>query len=231
MTEESSLKKALPSLLLITITIVLPIISSGLVLLKALENGQGLYELSIWHWGLLALIAGILMGLAILPSSVPLIAGAYYLGYKWFLFYLPAYFLALSIGFFMARFIENGTLLKLAESRPKWKAQITRLQGRSFAMVIMAKFSPVLPFAFLNVVCALAGIRYRTFIAASMIGMLPRALLLTYVAYNGNSMVQLLENTSPAVKWEALGLFIVSTVGMVFIWNRSNRKKSLIKTE
>jgi len=80
-----------------------------------------------------------------------------------------------SLTFWIGRSIERKYLDQLIQGR--WKDVSDKLEHNGFITVLFLRVIPIVPFEILNYLCGLSRIRYRDFFCATLLGMIPSAVL------------------------------------------------------
>jgi uncharacterized membrane protein YdjX (TVP38/TMEM64 family) len=113
---------------------------------------------------LLTLAAGFLFGVVVgtITVSVGSVAGA-------------------SAAFFVGRFLARGWVESWVAKNPKFRAIDHAVGEQGFKIVLLTRLSPVFPFIFLNYAFGLTRVRFRDYLLASWIGMLPGTVMYIYI--------------------------------------------------
>jgi len=113
---------------------------------------------------LLTLAAGSLFGVVLgtITVSVGSVAGA-------------------SAAFFVGRFVARGWVEKRVARNPRFRAIDQAVGEKGFKIVLLTRLSPVLPFTLLNYAFGLTQVRFRDYLLASWIGMLPGTVMYIYI--------------------------------------------------
>lgn len=98
----------------------------------------------------------------------------------------------------IARFVGAGLLSRAGQ---RADLVVARLQRAGFKTLLMLRLVPVFPFAILNYGAGLAGIRYRDFIPATLLGITPATFV---VAYSADALV-----SGAMTKGEALERLVI----------------------
>lgn len=89
------------------------------------------------------------------------------------------------VGAFIAFSLARGRLRSWVEGKVRGNTHfevIDKVVGeKGFKIVTLLRLSPVFPFAFLNYALGLTGVRARSYVLASFLGMLPATFLYTYI--------------------------------------------------
>ncbi len=172
----------------------LPILSStGItVLLLYFENELLLW--SFWQWLLLYLGVSLLMGFALMPTTLMAFLTGYFLGLEATPLMVVSYLIAAYIGYNLGLFLEGKNLHKNLLEKPKVHRFLSSLKEKSWRLIILVRLSPVLPFAVTNLVFSTIRFPMKTFLIGSLLGMLPRTLFAIYIGTKAKTLRSLLEN-------------------------------------
>ena len=117
-----------------------------------------------------------------LPGSVIAMSAGYVYG-LWM--GSPLALLGLSLGAFAAfmngRWLVRGWVFSMLESHPRLKALDQAVYSRSFLIVFLTRLSLVIPFNVLNYVYGVTGVKKIPYVVATLLGMIPPAVLWTYL--------------------------------------------------
>jgi uncharacterized membrane protein YdjX (TVP38/TMEM64 family) len=133
-------------------------------------------------------IFAIFMAFSILPNSFIAFFGAFFLGFVAIIPFSISYIFALILGFVIAKKIDRGNFSKSLQTYPKIKQFLEALQDNEILLVLTARFSPIFPFALMNQILYSTKVNFTTYLWASVLGMLPRALLMTYIGAEAASL-------------------------------------------
>ncbi|MEL6589684.1 MAG: VTT domain-containing protein, partial [Bacteroidota bacterium] len=98
-------------------------------------------------------------------------------------------------------------------------------------LLVMARLSPALPFAMSNILLGQISLSWKTYIGATMLGMLPRSLLSFWIGMQISDLLGYLESSEsvPLERWIVLGLLLVSSLALSIllgrIWRRLGKKQ------
>jgi uncharacterized membrane protein YdjX (TVP38/TMEM64 family) len=138
---------------------------------------------SLGFWGPLFYIAIYVVACVLcLPGSLLTIGAG-------FLFGLVLGTFTVSIGstlgagaaFLLARTLLRDWVTRAVSHRPEFQAIDAAVAKEGFKVVLLTRLSPVLPFNLLNFAFGLTKVSLRDYLLASWIGMLPGAVLYTYI--------------------------------------------------
>ena len=200
-----------------------PLLGSAAVLGLLYERTTLLQNLSLSQSLLYFVVAGLTMALALTPTTFVAIISGYYFGWAGLPGMVAAYALAAALGYELARRLDHGKLRTLLHHFPKADAVLAELQTQSWSLIILTRLSPVLPFALMTFVLAIVGVARRRFLAASVLGMLPRSLFFYWLGTKAQDVLALLRNPDEGTlsKLVLVGLVIASLFGLYFVFNRA----------
>lgn len=182
-------------------------------------------------WLFLLLASCFTMGFALTPTTFIALLSGFFLGWKAAPYVVIAYTAASLIGYHLTHFIDNGTFLQTIKQLPgKKSSQIEQffkgLQGNQFGIIVMARISPVLPFAIMNVVLPVAGVNLKNFLIAGTLGMLPRTLFFIWVGSQAQELRTLIEegNTDITSQLVFVVLLAISLIGLFYYGKKILKK-------
>ena len=205
----------------------------------------GLVALS-FAWLLLPLKAWILTfgewarGLG--PAGLALISAAYVVGtvlavpgfpmtlavaviYGWWA--LPISFLgglsAAVISFLAARHFARNLVKRLLDRHPALKAVDSVARDETFKTILLARLTPVTPFALENYAFGLTGVRFGSFMLASAVGIVPGTILTVWVGVIGRTAAQ---GEASIVSWSLLIVGLAAGV-ILSVWMTRKAKQKL----
>jgi len=192
----------------------MPILGSTLLILN--------YEaMSIWQadsildFGVYTLFAAILMGFALLPTTLTALASGFFIGWKGLPFLILAYSLASVIGYFFGKRSNAGMLEILFSKNPSLKAELESRQSKEGSLVFFVRISPIIPFAISSFIFASMNISLRKVLIYGIPGMLPRTLIAFATGVLASSFLLAQESMSSPLQWGiGLVLLIFGGVGI-----------------
>ena len=182
-----------------------------------------------WAWLYLALITAVTMGLALTPTTFVALISGFLLGWQGLMAVLVAYPAAALLGRAVGRWLwQRGQELP-GLSAPRYQRFLTQLSRDPWRTLIFARLSPVLPFALSNLLLAQVAIRPGIYVAATMVGMLPRTLAAVLTGMNAREIWSLLqgESAAPGQRLLTLGLLLFSSIGLLWLGQRAWRRSGL----
>jgi uncharacterized membrane protein YdjX (TVP38/TMEM64 family) len=174
-----------------------------------------------------AFVAGyVVAAVLVVPGSILTLAAG-------FVFGLPLGVVLVSIGsvagagcaFLVARHLARDWIAARIEKSPRFKAFDSATRHEGFLIVFLARLSPLFPFNLMNYGLGLTGVRFRDFLVASWIGMLPATILYVYVGTLAKNVSQLVDGVEDGLAGRTLlaGGFLATAVLTVVITRKANR--------
>ena len=219
-------QKNFSTLLTMLLLVAVPLLGSSSLLVLLYERQELLRHLSTGQQLLYFVVIAITMAFALTPTTFVAIVTGYYFGWAGLLGMILAYALAAAIGYEMARRLDHGKLRHFLHLFPKAEAVLGELQHQSWQLILLTRLSPVLPFALMTFVLAIVGVPRRRFLAASVMGMLPRSLFFYWLGTQASDVLALLRNPDQGTmsKLVLVGLVAASLFGLYFVFNQALQK-------
>ncbi|GAB3636881.1 hypothetical protein GCM10027422_24710 [Hymenobacter arcticus] len=216
-------QKNFSTLLTMGLLLAVPLLGSAAVLGLLYEQPDLLRNLTLGQSLLYFAVAGLLMATALTPTTFVAIITGFYFGWGGLPGMVVAYALASAIGYELARRLDHGKLRAVLHHFPKADAVLAELQNQSWSLILLTRLSPVLPFALMTFVLAIVGVPRRRFLAASVIGMLPRSLFFYWLGTKAQDVLALLHDPEQglASKLVLIGLVAASLFGLFVVFNRA----------
>jgi uncharacterized membrane protein YdjX (TVP38/TMEM64 family) len=216
-------QKNFSTFLTMGLLVAVPVLGSASVLGLLYERPTLLQDLTTGQSLLYFAVVGLTMALALTPTTFVAIVTGYYFGWSGLAGMVATYALAAALGYELARRLDHGKLRAVLHHFPKAEAVLTELQSQSWPLIILTRLSPVLPFALMTFVLAIVGVARRRFLAASVLGMLPRSLFFYWLGTKAQDVLALLRNPDQGTlsKLVLVGLVIASLFGLYVVFNRA----------
>jgi uncharacterized membrane protein YdjX (TVP38/TMEM64 family) len=122
------------------------------------------------------------------------------------------------IAFWLGRTLARGWVEAKVAANPKFRAIDQAVAANGFKIVLLTRLSPVFPFLLLNYAFGLTKVRFRDYLVASWVGMLPGTVLYVYLGSTVRDIAELtagVRESTPAeqvFKWAGLAVTVVVTV-------------------
>jgi len=174
--------------------------------------------------GLFVGLAGFVMGFAILPTTLLSILTGFIWGWEAFGWLVMAYLLATSLGYSLGKFLSKHQLEVLLKHYPKAKKMVLEKQERLGSLIFFVRLSPVIPFAFSNVLFALLQTGLWRVLWWGIWGMLPRTILAFYSGTIAETLYQALRESGTHIQWITfIILLAVSIWGIVHFLKKEEK--------
>ena len=151
-----------------------------------------------------------------------------------FLFGLPLGVALTSVGsllgaaaaFVVGRFWAHDWVARRIDRWPRFHALVAATHTDGFMLVLLARLSPLIPYILLNYAFSVTKVRFRDYIVATWIGMLPAIALYVYAGTLAKNFAEL-TGAGRAPSWavdSVLAIGFVATVALTWlIARRANR--------
>jgi uncharacterized membrane protein YdjX (TVP38/TMEM64 family) len=156
------------------------------------------------------------MAFALTPTTFIALLSGYFLGWIAVFPVAISYWIASLVGYKTAQLIDGGRFLKILAENPNVKKIVDNLQKDEFKIILLARLSPVLPFAITNVLFSFTGTKLKNFLTAGFIGMLPRTILTIWLGTQAQEIRKVIEhpNEGSLSQFFILALILASMVGL-----------------
>jgi uncharacterized membrane protein YdjX (TVP38/TMEM64 family) len=176
----------------------------------------------------------ILLAAAYVPASLLFVPGSLLTLGAGFLFGLGVGTVAVSLGsvlgacaaFFAGRTLARGSIERRVQANPRFRSLESAVRQNGFKIVLLTRLSPLFPFNLLNYAYGVSPVRFRDYLAASWIGMLPGTLLYVYLGSAVKSLTELAAGDVEGGLARKLlfGLGLAATAAVTFIVTRIARQ-------
>ncbi|WP_046244629.1 TVP38/TMEM64 family protein [Hymenobacter terrenus] len=219
-------QKNFSTLLTMFLLVAVPLLGSSSLLLLLYKRQELLQHLSLGQQLLYFVVIAVTMAFALTPTTFVAIMTGYYLGWTGLPGMVLAYALAAAIGYELAQRLDHGKLRHFLQLFPKAEAVLGELQHQSWQLILLTRLSPVLPFALMTFVLAIVGVPRRRFLAASVLGMLPRSLFFYWLGTQASDVLALLRDPDQGSLSKAvlISLVAASLFGLFIVFNRALQK-------
>ena len=216
-------QKNFSTLLTMSLLVLVPLLGSSSLVLVLSRHQELLHHLTPLQMVLYFVLMGLTMAVALTNSTFVVIVTGYFLGWAGLPGMIAAYALAAALGYELARRLDQDKLRGFLHRFPKADAVLAELQTQSWPLIILTRLSPVLPFALMTFVLAIVGVPRRLFLAASVLGMLPRSLFFYWLGTKAQDVLALLRDPDEGTlsKLVLLGLVMASLFGLYVVFNRA----------
>lgn len=194
----------------------MPLLVSSSISYWVIMHEQEIQNFTFQNWIIAFIFACFTMAFALTPTTFIALLSGYFLGWQAFIPVAITYWIASFLGYKTAQFIDGGRFLLILSEKPKVKKILENLQKDEFKIILLARLSPVLPFAVTNVLFSFSGTKLRNFLTAGFLGMLPRTILSIWIGTQAQQIRKLIEHPSEGniSQFLILGLIGGSILGL-----------------
>jgi len=216
-------QKNFSTLLTMGLLVLVPLVGSSSLVLVLSRHQDLLLHLTPLQMLLYFMLMGLTMAVALTNSTFVVIVTGYFLGWAGLPGMIASYALAATLGYELARRLDQDKLRGFLHRFPKADAVLAELQNQSWQLILLTRLSPVLPFALMTFVLAIVGVPRRRFLAASVLGMLPRSLFFYWLGTKAQNVLALLRDPDEGTlsKLVLVGLVAASLFGLYVVFNRA----------
>ncbi|PRR79346.1 TVP38/TMEM64 family inner membrane protein YdjZ [Clostridium liquoris] len=163
------------------------------------------------------IICGLKPLMLFLPAAMFSVVGGILFGpFKGFILNMTGFFLSGTLAFYLSRFLEKSTIDKILKGRA---ININaNLEKNGFKILFLLRLPPILPYDPLSYTCGLTKIKYRDFIVASLLGVIPETLCYSFMGQN------ILNPFSPRFIIP-LSIVIIATVTSTYVFKKAHSQQ------
>ena len=170
---------------------------------------------------LLTLGISLILGLALLPTTLTALACGFFWGWLGFPDLLLGNIIANILGYGIGKRLNADFQTLLYARNPNLRHQIESRMERPAGLIFFIRISPVIPFAISNFLFASMGISLRKVLLVGVPGMLPRTFIAFATGMIANSFIGAKESLNHPMQWGILTfLLFVSVIGLYLSWKK-----------
>jgi uncharacterized membrane protein YdjX (TVP38/TMEM64 family) len=163
----------------------------------------------------------IVLGLALLPTTLTALACGFFWGWVGFPDLLFGYILANAVGYSLGKRLNSDFSKILFARNPDLKKQIESKIDRPAGLIFFIRISPVIPFAISNFLFASMGIPLRKVLLYGVPGMLPRTFMAFASGMIANSFLGARESMKDPMHWAILIFLLILSFGGIYLsWKK-----------
>ncbi|MDX5339281.1 MAG: VTT domain-containing protein [Cyclobacteriaceae bacterium] len=196
----------------VTIT---PILGS-LVLVSQYARLEAIHLDSMGNQILISWAIAVVLGLALLPTTLTSLAIGFFWGWSGFISLLVGYVLANILGYLIGKLLNTDFLAVLNRQNPRLEQELAKRIQHPGGLIFFVRISPVIPFAISNFVFATLHIPLRKVLFFGVPGMLPRTLIAFVTGVIANSFLGAKEAINHPSQWIFLGVLLVLSFGGIY---------------
>lgn len=184
-------------------------------------------------WGVAAFAAiYIVATVMLIPGSILTLGAGFVYGPLWgTLLVSPVSVIAAFVAFSLARGRLRPWVMKKVGGNTNFTVVDKAVGDQGFKIVMLLRLSPLFPFTFLNYALGLTGVKARSYVLASFIGMLPATFLYTYLGSLVTSVTELAnapkqgaEDAQSVFMWVGFAVTVVVTAYVTTLARRALRE-------
>jgi len=215
------------------------VIASGAAVLAGVIAAAIYFDLQQFYLGLMDAVSRlgwlapvifvllyIIAALLFIPGSpLTLGAGALFGFSKAFIIAQTGSTTAAVCAFLLARYVARDWVAKRIHRNPKFRAMDKAVGSEGWKIVLLTRLSPAFPFNPLNYALGLTRVRFRTYVWATFIGIIPGELVFIYIGTLAGNLARVGEEVSERTVWEwgLYGLGFLATVAITVVITRLAR--------
>ncbi|SIN66387.1 VTT domain-containing protein [Algoriphagus halophilus] len=161
------------------------------------------------------LIGAMIMGLALLPTTLIALASGFYFGWVSLPFLILGYSLASVIGYGIGKFINMELTEQVFKKNPKFHAEVEARKEKEGSLVFFVRISPVVPFSISNFLFASMNVSLAKVLIFGIPGMLTRTVIAFTAGVLASSYLAAKQSMNSPLQWGiGLALLIIGGIGI-----------------
>ena len=195
------------------------VVAALLVAGRMLHFREGLDAFGRWIEGLgpagyaLYIAAYALVTVLMMPAVLMMIAAGYFFGLlKGVALVSAGATLGAALAFLVARHLARERVERYAAGNPRFRAIDAAVGKKGWPIVFLLRLSPLVPFVVSNYFYGLTAIRFRPYVLASWVGMIPLQFLYVSFGVAGREAAVPSEGPAAAWKWTLLAVGALVTL-------------------
>lgn len=177
---------------------------------------------SLGPWGpVLFVVAYVLSTVLFIPGSVLTLGAGAVFGVVWGSVYVSiGANLGAAAAFLVGRYFARAWVAKKIAGNATFAAIDGAVATEGWKIVVLTRLSPVFPFTLLNYAFGLTQVRFRDYVLASWIGMVPGTVMYVYIG----SLAQAGARERSPAEWALYGVGLVATILVTVLITRVARR-------
>lgn len=168
-------------------------------------------------------IGALLMGLALLPTTLIALASGFYFGWISLPFLILGYSMASVLGYSLGKITNMGFTDLLFKKNPKFREAVESRKEKEGSLVFFVRISPVVPFAVSNFLFASLNIKLWKVLVFGIPGMLTRTVIAFAAGVLASSFLAAKESMNSPLQW-GIGVALL-LIGIGGIYNYLKKKR------
>lgn len=200
---------------------IMPLVSSIALGYKVPDFEPWLLSLSSLQVVFLFLVVSVMLSIGFSTSFIA-VASGFIWGWPVFILVCISYLMASFYGYIIATRLDKGKLIKELGDFPEINVFLVNIKELPNLFTFFSRISPMLPFAMTNYLLSVLGIRWKSFMLFTFLGMLPRTTLFFWA---GTQVKSILEVKDASGSWWMKAIMVgMVTISLFFIMKILNGK-------
>jgi uncharacterized membrane protein YdjX (TVP38/TMEM64 family) len=171
------------------------------------------------------IVAFVLGAICMLPASLFTIAAGIAFGFiQGSIVAIAGATIGAAASFLIARYLLRSRIERWLARSEKRKAFDAAIARGDWKVVLLLRLTPVIPFVLCNYFLGLTRVRFWPYLIASAIGVIPGAILYTYLGYLGKIVLGEKRQRTP-MEYALLGVGLLSLAALVIYITRLSKKQ------
>ena len=134
--------------------------------------------------------------------------------------------LAASVSFLLGRFVARDWIARKAAGNAKFGAIDSAIGREGWKIVVLLRLSPLIPFSLLNYGLGVTRVKFRDYLLASWLGMMPGTLLYVWLGALAGDAAKLAggQHRRTPLEWTLYGVGLLATVAVTVQVTRLARR-------
>ncbi len=126
------------------------------------------------------------------------------------------------MSFWLGRLLGEDAVRKLIKSGSFIEKASTQVQKNGFVFMMYIRLIPLFPFAAVNYLSAIIGVKYRDYTIATFLGMLPGSVVYVYLAHSATNVAD-----NPLGVVVSIAVLVVFTLIVTLVKKKTDQRESL----
>jgi uncharacterized membrane protein YdjX (TVP38/TMEM64 family) len=203
----------------------MPMLLGSALVLEVVGHHQVISKFSMTEWFLVFILLSIPIAFSMIANTLAGLLAGYFLGWLGLPFMAISFSLACMLGYAIGRLFGSGLKEDIIAIWPAAKDLLDRLGDKPFSLVFTLRLLPAPPFAIGTLLLSWLRVPFPSFMAASILGMIPRMAIVVWFGSITGDVVAMVQNPMEDQRLKiAFGL--IAGIGLLlfyfkFIYNRS----------
>lgn len=200
---------------------VMPLVTSIILGYQVPNMEPWLTSLSVVEILILFVVVSVMLSIGFSTSFIA-VASGFIWGWPVFVLVCVSYLMASMYGFLVATRLDKGKLLRELGDFPEINVFLTNIKDLPNLFTFFSRVSPMLPFAMTNYLLSVLGIRWKSFVLFTFLGMLPRTTLFFWLGTQLKSILEVKDASNSL--WVRVVMIGMVTISLIFIMRILNGK-------